>query len=67
MKIFHEIFEVSPDSRVFHAAEKPFFVSGTILNGAWQSGVITIENPHLKKRIVLDMHDWSAPKRIEER
>jgi hypothetical protein len=29
--------------------------------------VITIENPHLKKRIVLDMHDWSAPKRIEER
>jgi hypothetical protein len=58
-------FEISPDSQVFRPAERPFFVNGTILNGAPRTGVITIENPFLHKRIILDMHDWRAPKRTE--
>jgi hypothetical protein len=58
-------FEVSPDSRVFFKDEKPFFVSGTILNGAWGSGLVKIDNPALKKRIILDFRDWKSPKRTE--
>jgi hypothetical protein len=58
-------FEVSPDSRVLHNAEKPFFVSGTILNGSLGSGEVTIDNPFLRKRIVLDFRDWKSPKRTE--
>jgi hypothetical protein len=58
-------FEVSPDSRVFHNAEKPFFVSGTLLNSALGSGEVTIDNPSLRKRIVLDFRDWKSPKRTE--
>ena len=46
-------------------AESPFFVKGTILNGAERSGVITIDNPVLHKRITLDMSHWNAPKRTE--
>ena len=56
---------IAPDSRVLFKAEKPFFVSGTILNSAWGSGLITIDNPSLRKRIVLDFRDWKSPKRTE--
>jgi len=57
-------FQISPDSVVFLPAGQPFFVKGTILNGE-KPGVITIDNPYLKERIVLDMHDWKTPKRDE--
>ncbi len=58
-------FAISPNSVVRLPAESPFFVKGTIMNGAEKSGVIVIENPHLHKRITLDMRDWKAPKRTE--
>jgi hypothetical protein len=58
-------FEISPNSVVRLPAESPFFVKGTILNGAERSGVITIDNPVLHKRITLDMSHWNAPKRTE--
>jgi hypothetical protein len=58
-------FQISPDSVVFHPAEKSFFASGTVLNSAAGSGVITIENPRLRKRIILDFRDWRAPTRRE--
>ena len=49
-------FSISPDSKVYFPTEQAFFVKGTILNGAANSGVITIDNPSLRKRITLDMH-----------
>ncbi len=58
-------FTISPNSAVHFPAESPFFVKGTILNGAEKSGVITIDNPLMHRRITLDMRDWKAPKRTE--
>jgi hypothetical protein len=58
-------FSVAPDSVVHLAAEKPFFLKGSILNSELKSGVVTIKNPHLQQEIVLDFHDWKAPTRRE--
>ena len=58
-------FMISPDSVVHVPAEKPFFVKGTVLNGAEKTGLITLQNPSMHRRIVLDMRSWKAPKRTE--
>jgi hypothetical protein len=58
-------FSIKPNSVVHLPAEKVFFVKGDILNSAAGSGYITIDNPKLKKHIVLDFSDWKAPKRTE--
>jgi hypothetical protein len=56
-------FSLAPNSVVHLPAEKPFFVKGDILNGAEGSGHITIDNPLMRRHVVLDFRDWKAPKR----
>jgi hypothetical protein len=56
------VFELSPDSKVIGPPEVPFFVSGTIVNSALNSALVTIDNPALRQGIVLDMRDALNPR-----
>jgi hypothetical protein len=40
----------------------PFFASGTVINSALNSALVTIDNPALHQQLVLDMRDAVNPK-----
>ena len=56
------VFELFPDSKVIGPPDTPFFASGTVINSALNSALVTIDNPALHQQLVLDMRDAVNPK-----
>lgn len=58
-------FELVPQSAVIEPFGDPYFASGDILRSPIGSGIVSIENPWLRRRIILDASDFREPRRTE--